>query len=366
MAYRIINKPQDIVLSSMLSALRISADGEWAHVTVTGPDGPLLENRYFPFKGSLSLNDLNEPMEEYMRRAGVAEAPFSITVGREESVDDSASFRLLYCERVPPAGTPDMGTFLRENFLTTLERRRLAPQDTLLLSLRAFEGEDTTATVDYYYRIEGSDDILQGSMQPDGGGTSAADGIKTMALPLETVAAHAAERLKLKPYQVRLLNFTICVGSRIISCFVDPSLAGGRTFVFRNCFNVPERVTLAAVTTRKAAVDRSLASVGGRARFYDQKATFSHEVQTGGLTSDEAAWIDQLLISHSVMLLLRSPFGAEQLAPVLVTDSTCEIQDGDEALNTVKFTWRFDRNRPCMALPHGGGIFTYQYDNSFV
>ncbi len=366
MAYRIINKPQGIVLSSMLGTIRISADGEYADVRVTGPDGLLLENRYFPFKSSLLLNDLNEPIEEYMRRAGLAEAPFSITVGREESVDDSAYFRLLYCERVPPAGTPDMGTFLRENFLTTLERRRLAPQDTLLLSLRAFEGEDTTATVDYYYRTQGSDDILQGSMQPAGGGTAYGAGIQFMALPLESIAAHAAERLKLKPYQIRLLNFTVRVGGRSMSCFVDPLLADGRTFVFRNCFNVYERVTLAAVTTRKAAVDRSLASVGGRARFYDQKATFSHEVQTGGLTSDEAAWIDQLFTSHSVMLLLRSPFGAEQPAPVLVTDSTCEIQDGDEALNTVKFTWRFDHNRPCMALPHGGGIFTYQYDNSFV
>ena len=38
---------------------------------------------------------------------------------------------------------------------------------------------------------------------------------------------------------------------------------------------------------------------------------------------------------------------------VLITDSTCEVQDGDEELNTVKFSYRYTSDRPesSVALP---------------
>lgn len=56
----------------------------------------------------------------------------------------------------------------------------------------------------------------------------------------------------------------------------------------------------------------------------------------------------------------------------LITDCTCEIQDGDESstkslgsaekLNTVKFTWRYTDNRPIVRLSASPGIFTSPYN----
>ena len=50
------------------------------------------------------------------------------------------------------------------------------------------------------------------------------------------------------------------------------------------------------------------------------------------------------------------------LVPILITDYTCEILDGDEKLNTVKFTWRHTDNRQIVLLSASSGIFTSLYN----
>lgn len=50
------------------------------------------------------------------------------------------------------------------------------------------------------------------------------------------------------------------------------------------------------------------------------------------------------------------------LAPVLIIDCTCEVQNGDEKLNTVKFTWRYKDNRPIVRLSASRGIITSPYN----
>lgn len=83
------------------------------------------------------------------------------------------------------------------------------------------------------------------------------------------------------------------------------------------------------------------------------------------LTSDEAWWIDQLFSSYDVFRIERDATNPDEplvLTPVLITDCTCEIQDGDEKLNTVKFTWRHTDNHPIVRLSASHGIFTSPYN----
>ena len=55
----------------------------------------------------------------------------------------------------------------------------------------------------------------------------------------------------------------------------------------------------------------------------------------------------------------------DALRPVLITDSTSEIADDPEKPNTVKFTWRYAKNRIAQRNPLGVGIFTEPYDFTF-
>ena len=51
---------------------------------------------------------------------------------------------------------------------------------------------------------------------------------------------------------------------------------------------------------------------------------------------------------------------------VIITDSTCEIQDGDEELNRIKFTWQYARNTPHLAMPQDNGrVFNDNFTQSF-
>lgn len=85
----------------------------------------------------------------------------------------------------------------------------------------------------------------------------------------------------------------------------------------------------------------------------------TYEVQTGPFTSDEAGWIDQLFSSYDVFHIEPDATNPDEplvRAPVLINDCTCEIHDGDEKLNTAKFTWRHTDNRPIVRLSASPGI----------
>ena len=90
-------------------------------------------------------------------------------------------------------------------------------------------------------------------------------------------------------------------------------------------------------TTAKTDIERSLAIINGKSRwFYNRYTAKTYAVEAGPLTSDEAGWIDQLFSSHDVFRIEPDPtnsYGQLVLAPILITDATCEIHDGDEKLN---------------------------------
>lgn len=122
------------------------------------------------------------------------------------------------------------------------------------------------------------------------------------------------------------------------------------------------------VTTVKSDVDRSTAVVNGASQFYDQSVEKTYEVEAGPLTSDEAEWIDQLLTSYDVFRIepgATNPDDPFLFAPILITDSTCEVHNADNKLNYVKFTWRYADNCPCVRMSASPGIFTSPYNIVF-
>ena len=199
----------------------------------------------------------------------------------------------------------------------------------------------------------------------DSGKTAATAGVVQINVPLSSVIADAAGFATVRPDNITLLSFTVRCGQRSVTCFVDNSLTDLESFYFRNCFNVWDSATLPVETTAKTDIERSLAIINGQSRFYNQSTTKTYEVEAGPLTSDEAGWIDQLFSSHDVFRIEPDPTNSYDplvLAPILITNATCEIQDGDEKLNKVKFTWRYTDNRPIVRLSASRGIFTSPYN----
>lgn len=78
---------------------------------------------------------------------------------------------------------------------------------------------------------------------------------------------------------------------------------------------------------------------------------------------------EQMFCSDDV----RTPFESapddadfDALRQVLISDSTCEIEDIPEKPCQVKFTWRYAENRINLQNPKSSGVFTDDYDFVFA
>ena len=195
MAHRIINKPGGVTLSSQIGDIAVSVDGAHVDVRLTATGGiTLLAERFYAYGGGVTLFDIASLIEDAMRSSGQSYADFSLTVGNDAAVHDTHTLHVLYCDRHTLCTAP--GVFLAENFLTTLQHRRVAPGDTLSLFFFALTGETRQADILFSYRRVGSDTILSHSLTLHRGLTATAAGVFQLdisqAAMLQAVAASTA------------------------------------------------------------------------------------------------------------------------------------------------------------------------------
>ena len=369
MAHRISYKPQGIIFSSAIGSIDIEVDGEYVDVALTATGGiVVLTERYYAYGGRVTLYDIASLIESEMRSSGSSYTDFTLRVYTDTSSNkaDSCVLHVLYCDRYTVC--TDVPAFLKENFLTTLSMRRVATGSTLNLFFYAEKGESIALNIAHTFRKNDSTALYRHAYTVDGGKTAASSGVVQLNISLSSVIADAASFATVPLGEIELLSLVVSCGQRSMSFFIDPTLNDRETLIFRNCFNVWDWATLPNVVTDKTDVDRSTAIINGSSRFYNQSTTKTYEVEAGPLTSDEAGWIDQLFTSYFVMRIEPNPVDSyDPLIPVavLITDSTCEIQNGDEKLNKVKFTWRYADNRPIVCLSASPGIFTSPYNITY-
>ena len=369
MAHRITYKPTGIILSSTLGNINIAVEGEYVDVLLTATARTILSERYYAYGGTVTLYDLASLIEAEMRSSGMAYADFTLRVFTDTTNNkaDSCTLHILYCDRFTP--NTHVPTFLAENFMTTLPIRRVASAANVSLFFYAEKGESLEYTVVHNFRKKDNTDALYShEYTAQSGRTASSAGVEQLNISIDSIIADAASYATARLGDIVPVSFTVRCGQRSISFFIDPSLDTAPSFYFRNCFNVWDSVALPAKTTAKTDVERSTAVINGYAQFYNQSATKTYEVKAGPLTSDEAEWIDQLLTSYDVFRVESDPTTPEDpyvFAQILITDSTCEVQDGDDKLNNVKFTWRYADNRPVVHLSASHGIFTSPYNIVF-
>ena len=368
MATRIINKPTGTILSSAIGDIVISSDASFVDgkLTATGSI-VILEERYYSFRNEITLNDISSLIEAQMRKMGETISSFTLSVyaNGSSSVSDSCSLQILYCDQLLLAY--DISTLLKENFLTTLDYRRIAPDATISLFLYVTASESLYIRFQYTYKTsEGETGI--GTYSPYYIGTSSSHRILQYEIACDTLLTQAAKSSGYKKEDLTLLSFTAEGGQRAMTFFIDSNLRHTDSIFFRNCFNVWDFFTCRMQTTANSETDRQLAIINNTKQFYDQVTTKSYDVETGPLTSGESEWIDQLFTSYDVMRIEVNPPSSDDelsLVPILITDSTCETTENPDQPNSVKFTWQNTDNRPIVRLSSSRNIFTSPYTLQF-
>ena len=357
-----------MMLSCHIGTISILTDKEYIDVDIsTTETGKLLSERYYATDGRVLLYDLRSLVEQAMRPYGIVVMSVwfevYVDIPDDHSDDyDRGGFKCIYCDR--DIDIYDFEPLLRSHFLTAAASRRVAPESFVFLPFFAYFGELVNYEIfaDFVSGGESGHCSFKGPLQQT---SATSNEVWTHTIFCAEVKRHAEDMVGA---EIELTAFTVRVGDRAASFFIDKSLSGTRAFYFRNCFNVSDNLFVPAVTTAKTKVDRSLAVLGNVSQFYDATCEQTYEVKSAGLTADECSLAEQMFSSDDV----RTPYESapddgdfDALRPVLITDSTSEIADEPEKPNTVKFTWRYAENRIAQRNPLGLGIFTEPYDYTF-
>ena len=308
-------------------------------VTVWAGREKLLETTMYPVYGHIHLYDLGDLYEEYLRsQDGEDIYPYvilEINIGNYTWEDNM----IIYC---PYNCNMTALEFINKHFLTTLNTKRVpadaSRDDEILPYLLTSEEAATTRTVEVTASFRTPDGNIEGhTCSYTDNDRYQYDGIMASPEELNVLFDHYCDEASDYDWRDLVpLSYTVRMGQRSFTYFVDQDFRPSVRFRFRNAFNAEETIYLEAVTVTKTDTERSLATSHGVSLFYDQVDSQEYEVSTAPLTTEEANWATQLLLSHKVQRVEEDG----SLVDVLITDMDAEVTDSDEEHRRLKFTYK--------------------------
>lgn len=302
---------------------------------------------YYPYEKMVYVRDIRSIVEASMFERQLVMATLKIDVyeplktsttttvefGSDGSETPAASVKdvkVVYCRFKSSEGSAG---FLSNNFLTTRASALIPRNGQLKLSNYTKAYVQSNNRVLIYYSATDTPDDVQTYETSLGKNQSTKEDIITADLShkyfkkMVDQGVHTDSIIKGVEYQI---------GGRYFNIFFTDEQPT-ETFKFLNAFNIMETAYLYNTTTVKTEIDRSEAVCGQQTQFYDETVKVKHEVETAPLTNSEATWLNQMLTSKLVKVLIDG----YTAVPVLISDISSEVSDSDKELIRLKFTWVF-------------------------
>lgn len=343
------------MLTSQLDTIRARTDKTKVNVSVVrDPDGDIDEffsTTLYAFNGVVELSAVGKLIEERFRAQDRIQDMMSITIDNV-----SLDFIAVYCTH-----TLNSDFNLHDCFWSTAATAVVHRYSEVILS--HFDNGSTT----YHVKVVGiNEDGTIGMVEKDFSRSQysrhlsfSVDGIIRFALN-QTAEETGGDLAKVSYFAVSHGEI-----QKIFYVVEDPEYL---SFQFRNLFNCPEVVDVVGKVKKKTAVDRDTAICGGRMRQYNQVVNQTYEVETGPLTADQVLTLEDMIASHEVRLL-TTPDECD----IIITDHTCEVDNDDDSLMTMKFTFRMVGDRPTLLgsamnglVPDRSNIFSHEFTAEFA
>jgi len=317
----------DYMLTSRLDTIRARTDKPKVPVRVIrDPDGDVDEffsTTLYPFNGIVELSAIGKLIEERFRSLGRTVDMMSV------EVDGVAlDFTAFYCTHMLNSDFDCRGCFWTKAATAIVHRSSM-------VCLSHFDTGSTT----YHVKVVGvNPDGSVGMVEKDFQRSPYSDYLSfsvddIIRYGLNQTADDTGGDL------VKVSYFAVSYGEiqKIFYVVDDPYFL---TFRFKNLFNCTEYVDVVGKVKRKTAISRDIALCGGTSRHYNQVVNLTYEVETGPLTHDQALTLEDLFSSYEVQLMT-----APDDYDILITDHTCEVDNDDDNLTTMKFSFRFVGDR---------------------
>ena len=367
MAHKINFFSEDIILSSQIGDIIIDVDGDFVDISISSSNRNIFLQRFYPFNGQVTLFDVASLIEDEMKLNNSSFEEFTISAFSDhiENKSDSRIIRVGFCSySIKSFSRFDL---IHDSFLSPLTVRRVPAAFSFPIFYFVQPGFSRSYSVNYNFRLIEDDSIINGSFflkLPD----ASVYGVESIPVSCEEILRDIFMTYNLRAEQVQILSLSVNVQDREFSCFVDDSLNYQPIFFFKNCFNVWDWCCVPVVSTAVTNIESSSASILNVSIQYDKNYIRSYQVESGPITVDEAECFEQMFVSHFAGFFadgFNSMDDSSLFWPIIFTDTTCEIYDGDNKVNTMKFTYRFSDNRPILRYEDTSGIFSFHFNFAF-
>lgn len=360
----------DIAFSSAVERIIVRTDAASVDISLYILSGDIeniiFSETYYPYGNLVTLHDFASIIEAEMSLWEQPLATFRLAARGADGTSGSKTFSILYCDRHTDL---QPGAVIGRQFLTSRRIITVTPDIPVPLFYVVpplkYEEQELFA-----YRIitrRRDTGLIRVIFSPDGYtgyGT-------TYRLGMLTVSRDALFDKTAKYYtktDYEILGVTVEIGDRSVTIYYSDTTPDLRLW-FTNMFNCLELAELHGDTNAKTKVKRSEAVCSDTLRLYDQSVEQSFDFQADNISLETARWLTQLFTSRDVRIVNR-PYNEEDylnesFPSVLITDSTSEVQDGDDELNKVKFTYRHTSVRPDSRISLIERIHNETYKNPF-
>ncbi len=348
------------VPSYLLDSIEVRSDLDRVHLSITdasAPNGEIFANTYYPIGGYLQIEMLAAIIESHMRRHHYSVCDITISLGSRTDTEASLTLSILYSDYVLPRPAEIHG------FLTTCASRRIHRGSMIALTVLMPQAGDTVKFIGVGHSKQGKHSTVYANI------TSALhyDNGRSMILSVNSIITWALKLPDAVEANIVDIDYFSLEYDGSVRTFYIMNDSDWMLFGFRNIFNAREFIDVVGYVKNKTLVSRSMAVASGHAMHYNQSTERTYEVTTAALPIAEARAFDHLLNSRTTEL-----YTADIASKILITDHTCEIDNDDESIASVKFTFRFTDQRPHLMpdeiqpiLP-SGGIFAEQFTFPFA
>lgn len=341
-----------VYFSSNVPDVKMSINGVRVLVTVTIDSVQVYCEHLYPVGGVVTLSNLSELFTIYARQKLIVDV--GITMQDLNSTDgvlstQSVGCQVAYCAAELVSGNESItpAQFYESHFLTLLQTSKFTGEGRL--EYLHFLGSDTATCTAYY-----------------------SDGTDKTFTVTNTAAGNARyEALDCSPDNFKSgallpMFYDITAGQRSMRFYVEPQKNPSPALLFVNSFGVEELLYCRGVHKVSPSYQRDSAYIEGKLKNYKIEETRKFEADTGYLSSDMAAWADELLRSDYVRIVTFHGTKPVVGKEITITESKSEVSNLDSELSRFTFSYQYaQRNHNVVDYGKDGRIFDHTFDNTF-
>lgn len=331
------------ILSANIPPMTLSqVRGEYVDVLIEINDYDIFNERLYPYNGRIELQNIDSIVMPYVYKDGYANMDITVT---EQSVSPItvAHSVVYYCATDIEGSAQD---FFANYFLTLLDGMKMTAEGRA--EFLAVVGEEPMKAYCYYD-----------------------DGSRT------EVAVSGSKRNHFKLFDVSpslfkvsgkdLTGYTIVCGGRMMRYQIDGSMQEvNPAIVFENSFGIQETLYCVGTQTAESKFERSFARFGGMKRMYQSEEIRSITCDTGFLPQSQQLWINELVRSKSVNIMVYEDGAWKEGKEIVITDSKTATTNDDDFIFRASFTYELSqKNHNVFSERRIGKVFDATFDYTF-